>query len=207
MLPNTQILFPDSGNQVLTWTVANQTCTMMDTLRIRVNVNPVALAGPDQTLDSGVPLLLQGNTPAPGLSGTWSVNPEIPLTNPVNPALLVGDLLPGSYTFIGFVSGNSCPAALDEVLIVIKDFFIPDGFSPNNDGKNDFFVIRGIDKINDAVLTIFNRWGSEVYSNENYQNTWSGTNKSNDPLGDDTYYYILKVPSWSAYSGFVVLKR
>jgi gliding motility-associated-like protein len=79
-------------------------------------------------------------------------------------------------------------------------------FSPNNDGKNDVLVIEGLNDYR-KELTIFNRWGNEVYSSDNYQNNWDGTNKSGNPLPDDTYFYILKIDGNKGYKGYIVIKR
>ena len=79
-------------------------------------------------------------------------------------------------------------------------------FSPNNDGKNDYFVIEGLDEYR-KELNVFNRWGNEVYSSDNYQNNWDGTNKSGNPLPDDTYFYILKIDGNKGHKGYIVIKR
>lgn len=62
---------------------------------------------------------------------------------------------------------------------------IPNIITPNNDGKNDQFMIKGIDS-GDWDLTIHNRWGKEVYRNTHFKNNWISTEK------DGTYYYYLK---------------
>ncbi len=58
---------------------------------------------------------------------------------------------------------------------LVWDFFIPEGFSPNGDGVNDPFVIRGISHYPKNTFVIFNRWGNKVFETVNYQNTWDGT--------------------------------
>ncbi|WP_169304441.1 T9SS type B sorting domain-containing protein [Pedobacter frigoris] len=85
------------------------------------------------------------------------------------------------------------------------DFFIPNVITPNGDGKNDTFVIVGLEFFSNADVTIFNRWGNEVYRNSNYKNTWTG-----EGLNEGTYYYLLKMRKGeqvSAYKGWVLLKR
>ncbi|MCE9539648.1 MAG: ice-binding family protein [Bacteroidetes bacterium] len=54
------------------------------------------------------------------------------------------------------------------------DFFIPEGYSPNGDGINDVFVIRGILNFPENTFVIFNRWGNKVYETSSYKNTWDG---------------------------------
>ncbi|MCT4581160.1 MAG: gliding motility-associated C-terminal domain-containing protein [Flavobacteriales bacterium] len=77
--------------------------------------------------------------------------------------------------------------------------FIPNGFSPDNDGINDFFVIDNLDLYENNELIIFNRWGSEIYTASPYENNWNGVSNSTDlflqgkKIDDGTYYYILKL--------------
>ncbi|MGX5817068.1 Ig-like domain-containing protein [Chitinophaga lutea] len=77
-----------------------------------------------------------------------------------------------------------------EVVIYVSegDFFIPNAITPNGDGLNDRFVIPDLHKFRSVSLTIFNRWGNEVYHNKQYDNRWDGSS-----LSGGTYYYILKV--------------
>jgi gliding motility-associated-like protein/uncharacterized repeat protein (TIGR01451 family) len=93
------------------------------------------------------------------------------------------------------------------------ELFIPGGFSPNGDGKNDFFVIKGLDKTIENTLIIFNRWGNKVYQMDNYDNTWDGTPNTGGTLGNQklpqgTYYYILefKNSDLEPVNGYVILQ-
>ena len=72
---------------------------------------------------------------------------------------------------------------------------MPTGFTPNGDGKNDFFVIKGIDDYPDNTIIVYNRWGNKVFEKSGYVNDWTGTNDSGDPLLDGTYFVIFKVRS------------
>lgn len=83
-----------------------------------------------------------------------------------------------------------------EFISIDPDFFIPEGYSPNDDEVNDVFFIRGINKFPNNSIVIYNRWGNKVFEASLYTNTWNGTNDfgitvgSNDlPIG--TYFYLL----------------
>jgi gliding motility-associated-like protein len=66
------------------------------------------------------------------------------------------------------------------------------GFSPNNDGRNDGFVIRGIENYPENEVIIWNRWGNEVFRKKGYRNdsgfdgTWNGK-----ILPDGTYFFCI----------------
>jgi len=70
--------------------------------------------------------------------------------------------------------------------------YIPEGFSPNGDGINDYFVIKGADRYV-VTLRIFNRWGNKVYESEHYKNDWDGASNIGflitNQLPGGTYYY------------------
>ncbi|WP_430405237.1 gliding motility-associated C-terminal domain-containing protein [Fluviicola sp.] len=93
-----------------------------------------------------------------------------------------------------------------------------ESFSPGDkDGKNDYFVIEGIERFPNSKLIIFNRWGEAVFESGNYLNEWDGRSQSSynvggDLLPDGVYYYILELGNSNAsidntYNGFVYLKR
>jgi len=85
--------------------------------------------------------------------------------------------------------------------------FIPNTFSPNNDGVNDTWFIPEITRFNANELHIYNRWGQLVFNTTNYQNDWKGTYK-NAPLPEATYYYLLKIKEESeTISGTVTIIR
>ncbi len=78
-----------------------------------------------------------------------------------------------------------------------SNVFIPNTFSPNADGANDVFYVRGTGLFNVKQLKIFNRWGEQVFSrtsvNANDPSAgWDGTYKG-QRLGDDVYVYMIEV--------------
>ncbi|WP_269013455.1 putative Ig domain-containing protein [Aquirufa nivalisilvae] len=73
--------------------------------------------------------------------------------------------------------------------------FVPQGISPNGDGKNDKLIIPGILGFKNS-LTIFNRWGEIVYETKDYKNDWGGESNNvfilkDGLLPDGVYYYIV----------------
>ena len=74
------------------------------------------------------------------------------------------------------------------------DIRIPPTFSPNNDGLNDTWVIVRPYGMKVAVR-VFNRWGNEVYREDDYKNDWKGRGVSNfagNDVPEGTYYYIVE---------------
>ncbi len=67
---------------------------------------------------------------------------------------------------------------------------IPNVFTPNNDGINDFFVIKSKQKIDNYELVIINRWGSKLYESHSLSDSWNGKYKGKY-CSSSTYFYIL----------------
>ncbi|TND03509.1 MAG: hypothetical protein FD123_3930 [Bacteroidetes bacterium] len=94
------------------------------------------------------------------------------------------------------------------------DLVIPQGFSVNGDGINDYFEIKGITAYPDNTITIFNRWGNIVYEAAGYNNgsvRWDGANSNKLSMGngfapEGTYFYVLDLGNGSPVkSGYVYL--
>lgn len=87
-------------------------------------------------------------------------------------------------------SDKGCIDTVKHTVKIINDILeFPNIITPNGDGKNDFFVIKGLldGGYPDTELAIYNRWGKKVYSRINYQNDFGG-----DDLADGVYFFIFK---------------
>lgn len=81
---------------------------------------------------------------------------------------------------------------------------IPKGVSPNGDGLNDTWDLRGY---NVKRVEIFNRYGTKVYSKSNYIDEWYGQSDNNNELPDGTYYYIVEFNDSPVKTGWVYINR
>ena len=82
--------------------------------------------------------------------------------------------------------------------------FIPKGISPNSDGFNDEFDLTGL---NVKHLSIFNRYGKEVYTYNNYTAQWYGQTTNGDQLPDGTYYFLINKEDGLSKTGWVYINR
>ncbi|HLW39133.1 MAG TPA: gliding motility-associated C-terminal domain-containing protein, partial [Brumimicrobium sp.] len=92
--------------------------------------------------------------------------------------------------------------------------FVPEIFTPDGDGINDYWRIDGIENYPNNTLVIMNRWGNVVYETEGYNNEWngfstSGLNVGGDELPTGTYYYVLdsKNSEIGVLKGYIYLQR
>ena len=97
---------------------------------------------------------------------------------------------------------NECGSDADGVIVDFWDIKIPNIITPNQDGKNDFFTIVGLEE-GEWSLVVRNRWGDEVYNNPAYHNTFSP-----ERLSDGMYYYYLKEQSeCNEFIGWLLIER
>jgi gliding motility-associated-like protein len=99
-----------------------------------------------------------------------------------------------------------CDTATVEVMVTCDQIKIFSGFSPNNDGVNDFFVIEGAETFAKNTLTIYNRWGTAVLDTKGYKNDWGGT-WDGKAVPDGTYFYIFNDGEGNKMSGYIQIQR
>ncbi|MES2555873.1 MAG: ice-binding family protein [Bacteroidota bacterium] len=122
----------------------------------------------------------------------------------------------GDYDNTAVIAGNgdSSPGNNTSTVVPVPvNLHTPEGFSPNGDGVNDTYVIRGISNYPLNHFQVFNRWGTLVYEADNYQNTWDGTSDSGVNVGGDvlpvgTYFYVLDLGEGSEHKkGTIYLNK
>ncbi len=111
----------------------------------------------------------------------------------------------------------------NEICFTITDFsiftedcepFIPEGFSPNNDGINDFFEISGLLNVfPEHELFIYSRKGNIIFKGNNETGFWNGDANAgilyDGPVPAGLYYYVLNLnhPDFKLYTGWVYLNK
>ncbi|MGB0391157.1 MAG: gliding motility-associated C-terminal domain-containing protein [Salibacteraceae bacterium] len=108
-----------------------------------------------------------------------------------------GSTLP-TYTVTGFgeyfvdVTSTPCIKRYKSQIKGCEDIFIPNVFTPNGDGVNDFFKVEyyGEQSYN---IEIYNRWGALVFQNNHSGFSWGGTSSTGKIHPNGVYYYIITV--------------
>jgi gliding motility-associated-like protein len=183
-------------------------CVNDDQVNVEVREQPVANAGPDQELDFLFETDLEGSALGDNQTGAWTILAGSgDLYNINDPTTHVSDLALDLNSFIWTVTNEACPVSSDTVNILVNNLIIPTLITPNLDGINDYFIIKGIESFGHTSLTIFNRWGARVYENKEYDNSWYGMDDNENLLPEDTYFFILIPEKSRTLKGYVVIRR
>ncbi len=191
-------------NQGKYWaTVDNNGCSFTDTINIQEALTPQAYLPKDTFICKGSLLRLTQKWPDALI--TWS-------TGVVDTVIYISE--PGSYSV---TVSNACGSATDNMTLGVTDgfcdIFPPTAFTPNNDGRNDYFEILGRD-IEPLSIQIFNRWGElifEAVSGGDFR--WYGE-ANGEPCMQGNYPYLYRYQQKvgdrvrrSTYKGAVYLLR
>jgi gliding motility-associated-like protein len=88
------------------------------------------------------------------------------------------------------ISKDGC-SVIDTVNVKeCMEIWIPNVFSPNSDGLNDYFRAKGIN-IDEFHMTIFNRWGIQLYETNDIETGWDGRYKG-EICTDGVYFYLIE---------------
>jgi gliding motility-associated-like protein len=182
-----------------------------DTLPIAVLDTAIVQMNVPRQIDILINDTLRGATQPELIRGAIHGLASITIDNKV---LYVPD---NNYCGVDTLTYRLCNAVgCDTALVIItipcgNDLFVFTGFSPNGDVQNEFLRIRGIENYVDSEVTIFNRWGTEVFYTRDYQNNvekafigkWQGKD-----LPDGTYFCCIRdakgLPLWL---GFIQIRR
>lgn len=166
-----------------------------DTIHVNVRAPLSVNAGKDTTVLIDQPVQLNAQvSDARTVSYQWS--PEIALnniniSNPI--ATLNGGLDNIKYT-VTIIDSIGCSAS-DNLLISLNrngpDIFMPTGFTPNADGKNDILKPTVIGITNLFYFAVYNRWGQQVFYTQEIGKGWDG-NFNGAPQAAGAYVYVTE---------------
>lgn len=149
----------------------------------------------------------QGNNGSIDLDITGGVSPYSILWNTGDTTGQLSSLVAGNYAVV-VTDLNGCSVSGFITLSEPLELQMPTGYSPNNDGQNDYFVIKGIEAYPDNEFQVYNRWGNIIYKEQGYSNMWNGNNNSGEEIPDGTYYVVLVIKGTEiTLTGYVDLRR
>ncbi|CAN5126505.1 hypothetical protein BH09BAC2_BH09BAC2_18730 [soil metagenome] len=164
---------------------------------IKVNPIPVVNAGNDTTISIGGSAQLMPQISADVTNVQWS--PPIGITARPYPGIVVKPTQSTEYT-VDVINAGGCRSS-DKVMVSVlcngTNIYVPNTFTPNNDGVNDVFYPRGSGVFSIRSFRIYDRWGELVFENSNFNANdaskgWNGIYK-NKQLSPDVFVYTIDV--------------
>jgi len=194
-------------------------CEYQEDAYIEVSNDLRVDAGPDQYIDWGDSVRIQAqiNVTADEITSIkWQSPGDLPCAD--CPELILGPMETTAYS-IAISDENGC-IAKDNVTIFVRrnrDVFIPNAFSPDNDGTNDVLMIfAGDEVVRIKSFQLFNRWGESVFEVFNFQPNdpafgWNGAGRGGQLFNAAVFVYLAEVEfldgSTQLYTGDVSLMR
>jgi gliding motility-associated-like protein len=170
-----------------------------DTATASITINPLpTIKGPAEiSTPVGIPVTIPFTYSSDVTTWAWTPAANLSCSDCANPSATLQ--FDQEYTVIVTDSSNCTDTASILIKTVCNDenYFIPNTFSPNNDGVNDYFYPRGRSIYNIQSMRVFNRWGQMVFQRQNFPANsetmgWDGTFNGH-PAPSDAYVYIVEV--------------
>lgn len=177
-----------NSNTTYTVTATLNGCVKTEQVVISIKASPVISAGPDKTIVVGERTALDGtSTVTNPVSLLWTPNTALINANTLRP--FAEPRTTTTYT-LTIKDANNCTSTDDVTVNVLQDCaVIMNAFTPNGDGINDLWLVtKGSSCMSKVSVAVYNRYGGEVYKNDNYNNNWNGQ-YNGKPVADGTYYY------------------
>lgn len=192
-----------TATTIYTATVSNETCSDQISITVNVRLSASADAGSDKSVLSGSGITLEGKISGDNVTYHWEPSDFLDDPTKLNPIAK-----PDRDITYKLVAQSDCNISEDEVTIkVIQEIKVPNTFTPNGDGINDTWTIKGLELIGNVKLKVFNRNGQTIYSYEAEQKPWDGKYQGKDvPVG--TYYYTMALGAgYENRTGWLLITR
>ncbi|GAB3902325.1 hypothetical protein GCM10028803_28750 [Larkinella knui] len=105
-------------------------------------------------------------------------------------------------------NATGCKAEGSVVVTVYERIWVPGAFTPNADGQNDVWELKGVEAFPEVEVTVFNRWGEVIYKSvDGYSHPFDGTLKG-EPVPPGAYVYTIRYePKRPLLRGTLVILR
>ncbi|MES2881677.1 MAG: PKD domain-containing protein, partial [Bacteroidota bacterium] len=180
-------------------TIATNSSGCADTAIQNILIHPLPVVNMPGTItkQAGFPVTIPATYSPNTATWTWVPNATLDCSNCPTPTSTTK--FNTQYT-VSFVDSNGCRnTGQVQVIVVCKNgnVFVPNTFSPNGDGNNEIFMVRGRGLERVKTMRIFNRWGEVVFEQMNFpvndaSHGWDGKHKGKPAL-PDVYVYQIEV--------------
>lgn len=193
---NSQLQVTISTPEIYYVAMTDLSCNITDTLSSTITLSPKPQVTITKSNDIDCSLTQAQLIATGGATYSWT-----PVQNINNPGISYPMVYPDKDTWYKVIvtDGQGC-STVDSILVKSDlskgqgNFLVSNGFTPNNDGKNDCFGVRYWGISSDFEFSIYNRWGELIFQTRDSQKCWDGTYKGmKQPPG--VYVYQVKTKS------------
>lgn len=169
----------------------SKNCTASATANVGIQPNPVAVIAPYPVASVRIGESVQLNASG-GNQYSWSPSTYLNCVQCSDP--LSSPKVDQMIYCVEVINNNGCKDTACTTVLVdtsCSNIFVPNAFSPNGDGLNDYISISNTCSIDKLNFSIFNRWGQKVFQSNSVLEKWDGRlNGEEQPIS--TFFYVLE---------------
>jgi gliding motility-associated-like protein len=170
-----------------------------DTAIFTITVNPTPDIGllPQMTVFNGTTTPLPIDNPNSQYMHTWTPSTYLSCADCFDPSITIDPTFDPTTIYVDILTDEGC-AFSDSILVMLGERCgddlaqLPTAFTPNDDGNNDIFRVRGVGISDVEIFRVYNRWGEKLFETTNINEGWDGTYKG-EKVEQGTYMYYVQV--------------
>lgn len=190
-------VFPSLTTDYIVQVTNGYGCVENEVINITVYPIPYVSAGPDFDISFGQSVTLMGQTDVANF--IWSPNDSIDCLNCLQPLVYPSESM---YYVLTVTDTNGCVNRDTTYVTLDGAIYVPNTFTPNGDGINDLFVVKGKD-IKTFEFWIFDRWGELIFHTNNMNTYWDGT-FGGKPVQIDAYIWKMEYEDYQNHYGNLI---
>lgn len=182
-----------NGDQVSCVLTMINPCT---SLSVTSNIVSITVSSPviqitpqDTVINRGAQLQLSGIIAGNISSFQWAPADKLENSTSLSPTTI--PLMENTTYTLTASSADGCLASKSVIVKIVTSFNMPNAFTPNGDGKNDVFRIPPGTSLKLKEFSIYDEWGTKVFSTENISKGWNGA-ISGKQQKTGVYVYIIE---------------
>jgi gliding motility-associated-like protein len=169
-----------------------------DTTVFTITVNPI----PDIGLLPSMVVFKNSTTPLPidnpnsQYMHTWTPSTQLSCPDCFDPFFVADTTFEAMTIYVDLLTQEGC-SFTDSIVVTLTESCgsnmvqLPSAFTPNGDGQNDIFRVRGLGLADIEIFRVYNRWGEQMFSTSLINKGWDGTYKQ-QPVEQGVYHYYVQ---------------
>lgn len=162
------VVSPDASMEMVVYVTDEYGCVATDEVYVTVLPLPEIDAGPDRSIDWMDDVHLFGYATEPNF--WWTPDLWIECTDCLEPLIYPEESI---YYYLHAIDENGCTGVDSTFVDLYFPIYVPNTFTPDNDGRNDVFLAYG-DNIRGFHMEIYDRWGQLVFESDDINKPWTG---------------------------------